>query len=126
MSNPTTPEAVLSTSDTARAIAAAEKFLSKSFSDYDEPAGGDEYDSWDAVEFGLEDESEIETVEEGKITVACVVSDGSPYNAIYVTVVLDRKFKPIKHDLEDSLNQAAADAAADRYTRRAEDGFRDA
>ena len=126
MGNPTTPEAVLSISDTARAVTAAEGFLSKSFSDYDEPAGGDEYDSWDAFELGFEDESEIESVEEGKIIVACVVSDGTSHNAIYVTVELDREFKPIKHDLENSLNQAGADAAADRYTARAEAGFPDA
>jgi len=126
MSNPTT-EVTLSASDTACAIAAAESYLTRQLRDYDEPAGGDEYDSWDECRLVLDDESDLEAVEETRILVGCTVSaeDGRG-EMFFVTVELDREFKAIKHDLDNAINQACVDASADAYTRRAEAGYPDA
>jgi hypothetical protein len=127
---PTTSQesTVLSTSDTARAVRAAEAFLSGKLGDYDSPPGGDEFDSWEGTYFEVEDESELDSVSDDAIKVSCTVvaECGGATEMYFVTVTLSREFNARSHDLDAALGRAAADAAADAYTARAEAGFPDA
>ena len=126
MSNTNTATAL--STETTRATAAAEAYLNSEFrGSYDEPAGSDEYDTWPEVIW------EIETSEMGshpsKVLVECEVvacSGGHPGSSYFVTVELKDDLSPVKHDLDAQIEAECEQASADVYTRRAEEGFRDA
>jgi hypothetical protein len=130
MSTTATTEApvTLTTEETARALSAAEKYMGDELPKYDDDGGGDEYDNWGAIEHFMM-EALVEEVTETHILVTCEVArecNGDTSIGLDVTVKLGRDFRPVSHNYTECLNDEAADAAADAYTRRAEDGFPDA
>ena len=108
--------APLTTEETARAIAAAEKAVYDGVMSYAEDA--DDSD----LEVG-EDESDVETTPEGFKVIVSATGDGL---FLSVTVKLDRNFKVTDDGVETAFQDAAEDAAADAYTYGCESGWRSA